>query len=840
MLRPSAALLILAFAGLFSPAHANGNSTLRAVPYGALKCPFPVDNGCSGSIAGQPGSTAVLLSNARQAPAGNMVNLLSGSPTDYSVSGPQKNIAGMDYYVGEYTPVGSLTPVTSGTIPTGCSLAATPSISGGTLMTCLPGSFLVTAVNAATPSITTTEALTVGQVLTLNSHSYTVTGGGPTVWTVNTGTSLAIGTAQSNQSTDPLNITGYDFTNGGSGTGTTCIALLINGNASGLVTITDNYWLNNGRCVTSSAAPTMLQLSGRNTSSTIISYNTLDANKSNFPYPYGSCAPGSGLTATVTCNPSEAELVAGDATLSYNALIGFTARPIQYGAFDSSVGFLYEYNALIGCCSVSPAAHNEYTEYVEGGNVTGNGHSYIGNLFITTTFHQNTGFAAIPMGLPNGFNQLGPTPIFNVSDNFYVDSIAGGGSIHGVKPTYTGSITGGVFTTSAISGGLIGSGYLLSCGPGNEVSFLAEYNPSYVGTVSAGPGGGGNSNGNAVTNWDMTWGSTSITAQLDNGSGGSGTIMTVNADVSLNLAVGYNVAFGGTVGTRQIQSILSGGPTTGTYQMSGVAGIAVNGSYGVTPVNQSPGGWTVPGTLPCSSRTSVGFGYSWSNPFITVQGNAGQVTNVGNYMDLWAFGGSSLGTVNFENGTATQSFTAQISGTNLTITNGTVNSTSVGGGGGSGYASAPSVAYGAGCTTTPVGTAVLGSGVTAGQVVSITQNVSGSGCSAVPLVTLSGGGFTTPATATANATWPTVTVGNAILTTSGVLPATVILSGSAPNFVVSQSQTIGPVAMQAIGTFCLAPPIWSTTNPNVDMTGATTTAMNSFGTSAVTGNGCGP
>jgi hypothetical protein len=48
--------------------------------------------------------------------------------------------------------------------------------------------------------------------------------------------------------------------------------------------------------------------------------------------------------------------------------------------------------------------------------------------------------------------------------------------------------------------------------------------------------------------------------------------------------------------------------------------------------------------------------------------------------------------------------------------------------------------------------------------------------------------------------------------------------------------------MTATNTFCTTgPAIWSTTDPNIDMAGINgSTGMNSFGTSAIAGNGCGP
>lgn len=775
-MRTATALLFLAFAGLFSPAHANGNATLRALPYGVIRCPFPIDNGCANSQPLQAGSGAVILSNARQAPAGNMINLLSATPTDYSVNGPQRNQVGMEFPGGEYTPLtGLLDPAISS--PAWCTYNATGTGVGTPLVTCTPTS-------------------------------------------------------------SPQSFSGFDMTRGG----TTCVVLVVNGNATGLVTVSDNYWKNNGKCVQNTISPVMLNITGRTTSQTLITFNTMDADKLSFPFAYGSCSPGT------NCNPTEAFFAEGAALVTYNAFIGFIARPIQFGASSPSVVAEYDYNLLVGCCSETAAAHNEYIEYITNQGGGAGGEIYIGNTFLTTTFHQNIGFGAIPVALPASFG-IGPTAIFNATDNFYVDALAGGGATNTV-PTYTGDITGSVFTTSAVSGGVLGNGVLLGCGTlaTPEVQFQPFYNATYPGVVSAGPGGGGNSGGNAISGWDMTWAATTITAQFDDGTGTStpGTVMTVNTDVSLVLQVGDTVAFGGTIGTRTISSFISGTGTTGTYQMSGANGLLANtAGLLATPVNIFPGGWSVPGTLHCPSQSLQGSGhaYSFAHPWMVIQGELGQVTAAGNYMDLWPYGSSPLGNVTIDiNTSGTRNFTGTISGgTNLAITNGAIPSTTVNVHG-SAYASAPSVAYGAGCTTTPVGTAVLGSGGTAGTVVSITQSTPGAGCSAVPSVTLSGGGGS-GATATANFT-PVVVVGSIITTTSGVSPTTRIVSGGPTTYVISPSQAnLGPVLMTEADVFCTTGPvIWGAgTDPNVDMAGINgATIMNSFGGSAIAGNGCGP
>ena len=133
-----------------------GNRTLRAVPYvlpgppGGV-CPFAIDNGCSTSIAGLPGSTAVLLTNARLAPgAGNELNALTGSTTDYSnqpgTRFAMENFPAVDYWVGEYTPLSRskdpLDPVVGVVATTpGCTYLPTGGAGSGLLMHCftIPG-----------------------------------------------------------------------------------------------------------------------------------------------------------------------------------------------------------------------------------------------------------------------------------------------------------------------------------------------------------------------------------------------------------------------------------------------------------------------------------------------------------------------------------------------------------------------------------------------------------------------------------------------------------------------------------------------------------------------------
>jgi hypothetical protein len=84
-------------------------------------------------------------------------------------------------------------------------------------------------------------------------------------------------------------------------------------------------------------------------------------------------------------------------------------------------------------------------------------------------------------------------------------------------------------------------------------------------------------------------------------------------------------------------------------------------------------------------------------------------------------------------------------------------------------------------------------------------------------------------------------VGERIVTTTGVAAGTNIVSGTTPNFVVSVSQNIGPISMNAVATFCNNPTIWGSSigNPNVDMAGIyNSTQMNSYNAETVPGNGC--
>jgi hypothetical protein len=82
------ALIWLFFSAM--PSHLAGNATLRVVPYSIPGCQLSVGNGCSSSIAGQPGSTAVLY--GRQ-PGG----MLKGSPTDERQNPNDINEPASDY-----------------------------------------------------------------------------------------------------------------------------------------------------------------------------------------------------------------------------------------------------------------------------------------------------------------------------------------------------------------------------------------------------------------------------------------------------------------------------------------------------------------------------------------------------------------------------------------------------------------------------------------------------------------------------------------------------------------------------------------------------------------------
>lgn len=788
-------LLLVALVGLGTPANALGNAQLRAVPYAIVNCPFGTaglaDNGCSTAQPLQAGSGALLLANARQPPSANMINLLNATPTDFSVNGPPWNQCAIDFPCGEYKPLASLTQVNSMTMTAiGCSYTTKLASLPGPLVICTPG---------------------VGAT---------------------------------------INIFDYDFTNGG----TNCVALEILGD-NGVVNISDDYWLNDGKCAADINQPTMLWLRNRPTAATNVSFITLDANKANFPYSFGSCARASGLTAAFPCNPSEAYIATGAWEIDHSAFIGFVARPLQYGTTTTGVGTLAKYNALVGCCSISSAAHNEYAEYVLGAS-GGAGQTWIGNTFITTTFHQNTGFAALPIALPGGVG--GPIPIFDVEQNFYADALAGG-SPSNTRPTWAGTISGQIFSTTAISGGDFGSGILTTCGAvlgaNHEVTFLPVY-AGLTNTVSAGPGGGGHSVGTTNSNWQMVWQGSQISAGLDNGSGSyttAGTVMTVTVDNGLVLQVGDTVAFGGSVGTRTIQSVISSpSGTLGTYQMSGANGLTspLTGLL-ATPNDPYPGGWSAPaGPLTCASQSTPGERpVSFANPFMVDQGSMGQVTAVGNYMDMWPYGNTPLGTVTIFSNASNNTVTGTISGgTSLTLTSGSFANSSIATTtvtfGGSGYTSAPTVAYGAGCSTTPVGTAVLGSGGTAGTVVSITQNTKGAGCSAIPTVTLSGGGGS-GATASSNLT-PGSPLNRLITTVSGVQPGTIITAQSSPTqFTISPSQAnLGPVSMLITDTFCTGGlTIFGSpgNNPNVDMSLINSeSVMDSYGTSVIHGNGCAP
>ena len=104
--------IIALLAGLASPVHAEGNANLRVVLYGTptppvvSNCPYLIDNGCSTSIPGQPGSTAVMYGRA----PGGMLNQLTGSTTDESQNPNNINEPGVDYPAGMEGAIGAERP----------------------------------------------------------------------------------------------------------------------------------------------------------------------------------------------------------------------------------------------------------------------------------------------------------------------------------------------------------------------------------------------------------------------------------------------------------------------------------------------------------------------------------------------------------------------------------------------------------------------------------------------------------------------------------------------------------------------------------------------------------
>lgn len=99
---------------------------------------------------------------------------------------------------------------------------------------------------------------------------------------------------------------------------------------------------------------------------------------------------------------------------------------------------------------------------------------------------------------------------------------------------------------------------------------------------------------------------------------------------------------------------------------------------------------------------------------------------------------------------------------------------------GSGYSAAPSVAFAGGGTdpakVLPTATAVLGTGASAGKVVSITINTPGSNLTAAPTITLTGGGGT-GAAATATIDNYANPVANALRAVAGHLRAHCVVAG---------------------------------------------------------------
>ena len=407
---------------------AKGNATLRAVPYVlGFQCPFMIDNGCSTSIPGQPGSAAVLLSNSRQSPSnGNELNELTGSTTDYSAqSGTRfagENFPAVDYWVGEYTPLSQLKdPLDAvvGVVATtpGCTYLATGGSNGGPYMKC-----------------------------------FTIPG--------------------------DANISGFDFTRGG----TTCIPLDVEGSSTGTITIEDNYWKNvTGNCSIATNTSNQMLKAGVSHGHNIVAYNTLDMNALVFPFDYGSCAPSVGF-----CNPNEAFVFFGDMNAHHNAFLNFTGRALQYVMANPSASFLFKNNYLQGCCASNASEHGEFmetTSNVSGGQANITSIQLLGNTLLATTSHHTSGDAAFsPQFATSNF-----IPTYDFEDNLYVAGTAGGAT---ASATVTGTTSGLTFTTSAITG-TYGSGELTTChtAGGNALNFFTDYAGS-TGTTAPGPAPG--------------------------------------------------------------------------------------------------------------------------------------------------------------------------------------------------------------------------------------------------------------------------------------------------------------------------------------------------------------
>ena len=682
-----ASFLLLVGLMAFSPTagDAKGNATLSAVPYVlGFRCPFSIDNGCANSIAGQPGSAAVLLSNSRQSPSNsNMVNQLTASTTDYSnqpgTRFAMENFPAVDYWVGEYTPLTKLKDPLDATV----------------------------GIVATNPSC---AYLPTGNV-----------GGGPQITCTTSGTANAT-------------IIGYDMTRGG----TTCIAMEQKGGSTGTWDVEDNYWLNDGRCTAkdTTRGNTGAMIDGGLAAGTnIFKYNTLDANHQNFPYYWGACSP----SAAVACNPTAMTLLVGDTKEQYNAFLNFPERSLQYSMFLATAGLDFSYNLYQNCCSDDGGAHGEFflaTAQSTAGTVSQltSGEVFKGNTILSTTAHHNVGDAAFDVT----FAGLSFVPNVDFEDNFYVAGTSGGAT---QSARVTGTTSGAVFTTSAITGGTYGSGEITSCrtAAGNGLTFLPIY-AGLTGSVSAGPGGGGNSgaikagsfvNGTSyailsvgttnftligassntvgvvftasgagsgtgtaaaqVSSWNMTEqgtaGTNEFQGSLDDGTGTgtAGNVLTVT-DSSMVMATagtqgpldaGMGISMLGV--TRVITAMApsldplgtpyTGTGNAGTYGVSGAAALVAPSStrYAAVPHNIFPGGWAANTcTVTNGTVNGAGFNIAWFN----LVGLIGQFTSANNTMDLFAFNGSGLG-VTTSNSAALRTFNGTISGSTLTVNSGT-------------------------------------------------------------------------------------------------------------------------------------------------------------------------
>lgn len=607
----AAAILLLVFAGWVFPAHANqGNATLRVVPYGIFKCPYPIDNGCAGATALQPGSGGILYAGGRN--PGGAVNLLTASPTNYTNANAE-NYPGLEYPAGEFTSLMALSLPVSGGASTisGCVYSATGGANSSPRMVCTPTSAGINII---------------GQDFTL---------GGTTCISLLISGDLGVMDVEDNYW---KNLTGScststTFPNVVQTTGRPTGTTIFKNNS--LDADRDDWPYAIGSCTPTFALTcspvTALLISGN----FIGEYNYIKG-FTQIPLSY---SPQSG-TVGWSFKHNVVEGACSNNTAAHceimKFIVGANNVPGSFEVLDSNT-FIITTDHHTNGPSPFPAQLA----------------SPLSPPFTTISLFDvsDNFYVAGPSG--GATNTQGPMTSHFSGTTFTVDSVTSGDTFGTGQLIICGSsadqvaalavFTGSTGTTSAGPGG----GGFGSAG----ATFQSIWQGSTIsGTIDNGLGTGV---GNVLT---VTTDSTLV--------------LEVGTNVAISGAT-RAITGSGSTGATCGPSACTGTGTTGTYLTGGAAAQATVAGFTATPLDIRPGMWSVPGTKSCPSQT-IGVAPT-STPWITINGVVTQAISQNNSLDMYPFNNGVAGSTVISNPNATlDNFNGTIATTNLTYNSGTV------------------------------------------------------------------------------------------------------------------------------------------------------------------------